>query len=40
MEQVNKIQAIGKDDIWSSANLFRHLERLQTLISKLVRNYY
>ena len=40
MEQANKIHAIGKDDIWSSVNLFRHLERLQMLIPHSVGNYY
>jgi len=34
VEQARKTQVIGKDDIWSSENLYRHLQRLQTLIPK------
>ena len=35
-ERVEETRLIGEDDIWSSANLYAHLERLQTLIPKLV----
>ncbi|CAA7266397.1 unnamed protein product [Cyclocybe aegerita] len=33
-EQVQKTKVVGQDDIWSSINLYRHLERLQTLIGR------
>jgi len=37
-EQAKKTQVVGKDDIWSSENLYRHLLRLQTLVPKSVGN--
>ena len=37
-EQVKKIQVVGKDDIWSSENLYCHLQRLQMLVPKSVSN--
>lgn len=35
-ELVGKVRAVGKDDIWSSENLYRHLERLLTILPKSV----
>lgn len=37
-EQAEKVKAIGGDDIWSSTNLYRHLQRLQTLAPMSVGN--
>ncbi|KAF8323470.1 uncharacterized protein EI90DRAFT_3130339 [Cantharellus anzutake] len=33
-ELAKKTQVVGKDDIWSSENLYRHLQRLETLVPK------
>jgi len=37
-EQVEKVKAVGKNDVWSSANLYHHLQRLLTLVPNSVGN--
>jgi len=36
VEQAEKTKVVGQDDFWSSGNLYRHLQHLQTLVPKLV----
>jgi len=37
-KQAEKVKAVGEDDIWSSANFHRHLQRLLTLVPMSVGN--
>lgn len=36
---VAAVKAKGKNDVWSSENLYLHLQRLQTLVPKSVGNH-
>jgi len=39
-ERAEEMKLVGKDDVWSSANLYAHLQRIQTVILRPVGNFH